>query len=208
MKGRSRRGVRGPGRLRRRWFGPVFVLVIAVMAAAFWWGAHPAGDRGRPAVHPDEGLPSPHGEQVTIDIFLTRYDPQTGAIRLVRRSRTGSAEQPADRLRLALETLMAGPTPAERNEGFGTEIPSGTRLRQLRLKDGTAFVDLTAAFEEGGGSTSVMARIAQVVYTATQFPELAHEVRFLVNGQAKEWLTGEGVLIDHPFSRAGTPDSF
>ena len=49
-------------------------------------------------------------------------------------------------------------------------IPAGTRLLGLSIAGQIATVDLSSEFESGGGATSVLGRLAQVVYTLTQFP--------------------------------------
>ena len=72
----------------------------------------------------------------------------------------------------ALEALLAGPSDEERDAGLTTEIPDGTELLDLAVADGTATVDLSDAFEDGGGSASMQARVAQVVATLTQFPSI------------------------------------
>jgi hypothetical protein len=81
----------------------------------------------------------------------------------------------------ALDALLAGPTSTERAAGIGTEIPGGTRLLGVVIAGGVARVDLTSDYEKGGGSSSLQLRLAQVVYTATQFPTVK-AVRFSVDG--------------------------
>lgn len=103
-------------------------------------------------------------------------------------------------LRGALEALLSGPVPEERARGLSTEIPRGTRLRGLTVKEGVAFVDLTEAIASGGGSTSMQARLWQIVYTATQLAA-AQQVRLLIEGQDRPALGGEGVMIDKPIGR-------
>ena len=103
-------------------------------------------------------------------------------------------------LRGALEALLSGPTSDERARGLFTEIPQGTRLRGLTIKEGVAFVDLTDAIASGGGSASMQARLWQTVYTATQYPA-ARQVRLLIEGAERQALGGEGVLIDRPIGR-------
>ncbi len=103
-------------------------------------------------------------------------------------------------LRGAVEALLSGPGSEERGRGLSTEIPQGTHLRSLSVRDGIAVIDLTGAIASGGGSTSMQARLWQIVYTGTQFPA-APQVRLLIDGQERQGLGGEGVLIDRPIGR-------
>jgi hypothetical protein len=102
----------------------------------------------------------------------------------------------------ALTELLAGPTEAERAIGRVTAIPEGTRLLGVSLDDSTATVDLSKEFTAGGGSLSMQARLAQVVYTATQFPDI-ESVRIHIEGAPVRALGGEGVLVEEPVTRAG-----
>jgi hypothetical protein len=70
----------------------------------------------------------------------------------------------------ALESLLDGPDSFEEGYGLSTAIPDGTQLLGLTIEDGIARVDLTSEFESGGDAASLQLRLAQVVYTLTQFP--------------------------------------
>jgi germination protein M len=100
----------------------------------------------------------------------------------------------------AVEALLAGPTDAERLEAVQTQIPDGTELLGLAIDKGIATVDLTSEFESGGGSASMSMRLAQVVFTLTQFPTVKG-VQFALDGEPIEVLGGEGIVIDHPLTR-------
>jgi hypothetical protein len=82
-------------------------------------------------------------------------------------------------------------------------IPTGTQLLGITLDGSAATVDLTAAFESGGGSASMLGRLAQLVYTATQFPTV-DTVRLRLDGQPVESIGGEGVIVGPGLGR---PDS-
>lgn len=103
-------------------------------------------------------------------------------------------------LRGAIEALLAGPTPEDRARGLSTEIPAGTRLRSLTVREGVATLDLSEAVASGGGSASMLGRVWQIVYTGTQHPA-APQVRLLIEGAERRALGGEGVLIDRPIGR-------
>jgi Sporulation and spore germination/Immunoglobulin-like domain of bacterial spore germination len=100
----------------------------------------------------------------------------------------------------ALEALLAGPGPREQAAAVGSQIPAGTQLLGLSVDNGVATVDLTSEFESGGGSTSMNMRIAQVVYTLTQFPTVKG-VLFELDGRRVDVLGGEGVIVDQPVTR-------
>ncbi len=100
----------------------------------------------------------------------------------------------------AMIALLQGPGPAERDLGFTTTIPAGTRLLGVRIVDRVATVDLSAEFTSGGGSASMMGRVAQVVFTLTQFPTVS-SVLFETDGAPLTTLGGEGLLIGDPQTR-------
>ncbi len=103
-------------------------------------------------------------------------------------------------LRNALVELVEGPTASELAAGLHTEIPDGTTLLDVKLADGLATVDLSSEFELGGGSLSMTARVAQVIFTATQFDNV-DEVLFWLDGAPVEFLGGEGIVLGDPQQR-------
>jgi len=101
----------------------------------------------------------------------------------------------------AIESLLAGPTASEGADGVGTVVPSATRLLGLDIADGTATVDLSAEYASGGGSLSMTVRLAQVVYTLTQF-DTVERVAFRLDGEPVRVFSGEGLTLDRPQTRA------
>jgi hypothetical protein len=135
--------------------------------------------------------------RVSYEVWFTRDE----SLFVVRRDapstpRIGSA---------AMESLLAGPTPREQAAAVGSQIPAGTQFLGLTVDDGIATVDLTSEFESGGGSASMNMRIAQVVYTLTQFPTVKG-VLFELDGQRVDVLGGEGVIVDEPVTRKNYRD--
>jgi germination protein M len=101
----------------------------------------------------------------------------------------------------AMNELLTGLTPYENDLGLSTAIPAETRLLGLAIQDdGTAVVDLSPEFEAGGGSFSMQMRVAQVVFTLTQF-DTVDQVQIQIDGQDVEAIGGEGVLVDQPLNR-------
>lgn len=99
--------------------------------------------------------------------------------------------------RAAVEQLLAG----NLAEGVNTAIPEGTRLLGVSIKDRVATVDLSTAFEGGGGSASSFYRLGQVVYTLTQFSTVG-AVLFQVDGRTVTTFGPEGIVLDGPQTRA------
>lgn len=103
-----------------------------------------------------------------------------------------------DPIAATLEALVTG-TWQGRNDA-SSEIPEGTRLLGIERNGSTLSVDLSSEFESGGGSASMTARLAQVVYTATSFAEV-DDVLFLIDGTPVEVFSAEGIVLDGPQSR-------
>jgi germination protein M len=129
---------------------------------------------------------------ITYEVWFTRGESLFAVSRAqLATPRVGSA---------AMEALLEGPDPRERAAGVGSQVPPDTQFLGLTVEDGIATVDLTSEFESGGGSASLNMRIAQVVYTLTQFPTVKG-VLFQLDGQNVDVLGGEGVVVEQPVAR-------
>lgn len=107
----------------------------------------------------------------------------------------------------ALDALLAGPTADERSATppISSAIPEGTELLGVTVDGNTATIDLSEEFASGGGSFSVMARLAQLVYTATRFEEV-DQVTLHLDGEPVEVFSSEGLVLDQPLTRDGYVD--
>jgi hypothetical protein len=105
----------------------------------------------------------------------------------------------------AMNELLAGPNAAETKAGLATSVPVGTKLLGISIKKGVATVDLTSQYQSGGGSLSMKARLAQVVYTLTQF-QTVRSVLFHLDGEPVNVFSGEGIVLDHPVGRKDYED--
>ena len=105
----------------------------------------------------------------------------------------------------ALRELFRGPSPSERRAGYRTAVPVGTRLIGVTIQNGDATVNLTGRFASCGGSVSMRGRLAELTFTATQFPTVGG-VRLELDGQPVSVFSGEGLVLDHPLRRSAFQD--
>jgi germination protein M len=141
---------------------------------------------------PENGTDTdPSGSSVTYQTWFTSADGLFVTYRTEAATpRVGTA---------ALESVLEGPDSFEMGYGLRTEIPDGTQLLGLEIEGETARVDLTSEFEAGGGLASKQARLAQIVYTITQFPTVKG-VLFSLDGEPIGVPKGESI-IDRPVTR-------
>lgn len=104
-------------------------------------------------------------------------------------------------LKASLTALLSGPTAAQKAAGLSSQIPAGTKLRGVTIAANVAIVDLTNAYSSGGGTLSMTNRLAQIVFTCTQFKGV-DAVRIKIDGKLVEVFGGEGIVIDKPQTRA------
>jgi germination protein M len=132
-------------------------------------------------------------DELTLSVYFIREEKIGTAHRQVPRTQQVAAA--------AMRELLAGPTAREREAGLETAIPEGVSLNGVTLANGVATVDLSRTFESGGGTFAMSARLAQVVYTLTQFPTI-DSVLFELDGEPVEVFSGEGLVLDGPQARA------
>jgi spore germination protein GerM len=101
--------------------------------------------------------------------------------------------------RAAFESLLSGPSQDEAAASVFTAVPADTELLGLEIDDGIATVDLSSEYERGAGSATDL-RLAQVVYTLTQF-ETVDAVTFRIDGEAVELFGDHGIMLGRPQRR-------
>jgi germination protein M len=146
---------------------------------------------------PHSPKPSPSssptiGRTVTVEVWFQRGEQ----LFMIRRTLPSTVAVGG----AAMTELLSGPTQAERTAGLGTSVPSGTRLRGLNITNGIATIDLTGTYASGGGSLSMQMRVAQVVFTLTQFGTI-HGVKFALDGKPVNAIGGEGIVVALPQTR-------
>jgi spore germination protein GerM len=100
-----------------------------------------------------------------------------------------------------LKVLLNGPSSYEKTSDIITNIPDNSKILSVKVKEGIAYVDFSREFEFNKyGRESTLNQLKQIVFTATEFPTVK-KVQFLIEGKIKNYLGGEGVVIDRPLSR-------
>jgi len=192
------KGVRQRAR-RRRMLGAAGAVVV--LAAVTFAGVSTTRDRDRLIVAntvPTSSTIAPSTTTTTartapvefsdVTIYLVANEHVVAAGREVTSAATPEA---------AVRALLTGPAGAtEQDLGFTTAIPAGTLLHSVTVDGPVATVDLSQQFTSGGGSLSMEARVAQIVFTVTQFAPIDH-VRFLIDGTAVSTIGGEGLMVDN-----------
>ena len=107
----------------------------------------------------------------------------------------------------AIRELIKGPNDTElgASPAMYTTIPEGTIFLGLKIDAGIATVNLSKEFERDG-DVSATKRLAQVVYTLTQFPTI-HGVRFELDGVPVTSFGSQGIALDKPVDRATYTDA-
>lgn len=145
-------------------------------------------------------LPSHPGDQVTIDAF--EYSAKDGAVQslvsvtapyaVVRKTATlyfaNQKKSPNDCSRTfpvtrtapssvavarqLVELLLAGPTDAEKKEGFSAPFPDGAQVTGVNLRDGVLTVDFDRSMQNVGGSCRAQALRAMIEQTLLKLPSV------------------------------------
>jgi spore germination protein GerM len=115
-------------------------------------------------------------------------------------SNTPSSSSPQQALTIAMQQLLA----AQSRDNLSSTIPKDTKLLSLQIRADGVHVDLSPEFRSGGGSTSMIYRVAQVIYTSTSIDPNA-KVFITVDGQSIDRnhpLGGEGLILRQPTTRS------
>lgn len=99
-----------------------------------------------------------------------------------------------------INALLAGPTAEESSRGLQNFIPPDTRILSAIIRGNTAYLSFNEEFQYNTfGREGSAAQIQQIVWTATEFPNVS-DVQFLIEGSRVDFLT-EGVMIGSPIGR-------
>lgn len=108
-------------------------------------------------------------------------------------------------LTATINELLLGPKGNEKNTQCASLIPEGTKLLGASVGNGIATLNFSEEFEFNSmGVDGYIAQLAQVVYTATEFPTVK-KVKILIEGNEHEYIGSDGLLpglrIKEPLGR-------
>lgn len=137
-------------------------------------------------------------ETEPVKIYFVRLNEKTEKMYLspvVRNVPRGGAI-----LENTMKELIKGPTAGEKKKGNLTAVPTGLRINRMRVRNKTAEIDFNGAIEQGASGSILINRIDQIVYTATQFPNV-ESVIIKINGRQRQTLGTDGLSIGGPLHR-------
>ena len=167
-----------------------------------------ASDNSKPAeeVKAAEKKPdAPKKEPATsakteLQLCFVNIDGDGAVVRQVIKRQVTKSDSP---LTTAINLLLQGPDTtksAERN--CMSLIPAGTKLLSAKVSGGVAYLNFNEAFEINTyGVEGYIHQLEQIVFTATAFSTV-NSVQFLIEGEKRDYLGSEGVLIASPLSRS------
>jgi spore germination protein GerM len=135
-----------------------------------------------------------------LQLCFVNIDGDGSVVRQVIKRKVPKSDSP---LTTAINLLLKGPDSTisgERN--LMSLIPAGTKLLSAKVQGGVAYLNFNEAFEINTyGVEGYIHQLEQIVYTATAFSTV-NSVQFLIEGEKRDYLGSEGVLIASPLSRS------
>src|SRR5512139_2497119 len=152
------------------WAVGVFLVVAAVVGGILIGRlTAPDKDGEEPTSTPEPtstGEPTSPTDDGSADTSTDTTKPQYVRVYFVRGEYLGVALRQVAPTKAvataAVRELLRGPTSAEQGWGLSTQIPVGTELIRVTITSGTATVDLSDEFDDGGGTLSMGLRLGQV----------------------------------------------
>jgi len=106
-----------------------------------------------------------------------------------------------EKMKKSIDELLKGPIDSEIEKGIVSSMPEKASLLNVRIVDEVAYLDFSKSIEDGGGILAMTERLAQIVYTATQFPSVK-SVILEVEGKEIEYFSSEGIMdVASPMTR-------
>lgn len=193
----------------------LFVGVAVALALAggglAWWSSKKVNPPSsiitpQPTISPSviEATPAPTESVITekppqtatIKVYWLKVSPEKTELQPVSLTVQKSNDK-NELLTTAFDDLLAAPS----DPSYTTALPQNTKLLGLKVDQKGVHLNLSQEFTTETGATSMIARLAQVIYTASSLdPNVA--VWISVEGKPLELLgEGEGIIVEQPMTR-------
>ena len=137
------------------------------------------------------------GRTEDVNLYFTRDGMVVPLVRDMPRLRPVE-----EKVKNVITLLLQGPEEAEKTAGYDSALPREAQLLSVFMEEDTVLLNFSRQIDEGGGTEMMLARLRQIVYTATQFSGV-DKVRFLIEGQPIKYFSSEGLTqVEHPIGRA------
>jgi germination protein M len=131
-------------------------------------------------------------------IYFTRIDKNDS---LVLTNVSRSIKYSDSPLTGTLNSLLIGPSKSEKTSSIISNIPQNSKILSVVIKNNIAYINFSKEFEFNQyGRESTVNQLKQIVFTATEFANIK-SVQFMIEGKIKNYLGGEGVIINKPLTR-------
>lgn len=178
------------------------LFLTAIVGLSLWIGNHPTSIQpDKPSVPITTSSTTPTNQIKLGQPQVYWLQSNQNKLTLVAKSLplSTSTSTPQQVLTTAMQKLLT----AQPNDNLSSTIPKGTKLRSLQVKPDGVHIDLSREFRAGGGSTSMIYRVAQTIYTATSL-DPNQKVFLSIEGQSIDRahpLGGEGLILRQPITR-------
>ncbi len=135
---------------------------------------------------------------LNIDLYFAEYIKSQDKLKLVKVNRViPNSDTP---LTDTINLLLKGPSDKEERKGLSSLFPANVELLNAEVRNNVAYLSFNSEIESGMGISMLQARLFQIIYTATQFPNIS-SVQILINDRKKPTFSTEGLSIKSPLKR-------
>jgi spore germination protein GerM len=179
------------------------LLFITVVILSIWAGSNPVyfqQEKLPTSVTTSSTIPNNSAQQIQPQVYWLRSNQNKLSLVAKSLPPNKSGAKPQQVLTIAVQNLLS----AKPRDDLSSTIPKGTKLLSLQVRSDGVHVDLSPEFRSGGGSTSMIYRVAQVIYTSTSL-DPNQKVFISVGGQSiddRHPLGGEGLILQQPTTRS------
>ena len=170
------------------------LLLIAVGACSRGTEVRLLETSGLPReLYGDPSQPRAELHDVRVVLYFVRTDAQGMLVRPVKLGAFPRAiRTDARTVEIAMRLLLTGPNPEEASAGYRSAIQAGTELIGVSVNRGIADVNLSAEFETVISQIGHAMRLAQVVWTLTELPDV-DAVSFRIHGVPQPVIDQDGI---------------